>query len=170
MRIPKLEPLTLEQIEHLTPGAETDARIEQEFFGFAVVGKGKLHFFVDEDPGNPDLNTRSERGFSLFANDALKILEASPGWRAWQDDEGIRVQLTRIIGDGLTWINAVGRDPSFRVAICKAALLLCAYVREWEENQKQLDMAGAQTLEMAAEYAPASPENLITIKDKHEKA
>lgn len=166
MEIAKMPNLTPQQIEGLMAGPTIDATIENHFFGFVIYGRTSRTYLVDEHPDDPDVNTRSPRQFSTSPLEALKILEASPGWRAWHWEDGIHIQLTRTVGDGLTWINSVGIDSNFAKAICKAALLLCYFIREWEEKQRQIDLAGDVTLEMTAEYAPAAPENQIKIKDK----
>ena len=164
----EIEPMTLQEIEDLRPGLKTDAEIEQRFFGFLVYGLRDEYYLVDEHPDDPDVDTRDPWKFSSQPEEALKILEASPGWRAWHETEGLVIQLTRTVGDGLTWITGIGRDKLFEMAICKAALTLVACIKEWEARQATLDMAGDVTLEMTAEFEPAAPENLITIKDEGE--
>lgn len=152
----EIKPLSQQEIENLHAGPKTDAEIEQRYFGFAVYGWHGGHYLVDENPEDPETSTRSPRKFSRDTDEALKILEASPGWRAWHeaDARGVTIQLTRVVGDGVTWITGHGRDQSFVMAICKAAIYLAEMVKEWETRQAMLSMAGDTTLEMTPEREP----------------
>jgi len=141
----EIKPLTSQEIEDLRPGPKTDAAIEREFFEFVVYGTLGGHYLIDEKPDDPDANTRSPRMFSRRIEAALKILDACPGWRAWHDVDGINVHITKIIDDGATWVNSIGRDQTLIMAICKAALNLVLMERDWRESHEEKKNAPANS-------------------------
>jgi hypothetical protein len=124
--------MTPQQIEDLQPGRETDAAIEAQFFhyGVGLLEDGWIIWEADDKP------PRKPRKFSTDPAEALKIFDAAPGWRAWHDDGKINVQLIFRIRDGLTLIQGIGRDESFPLAVCKAALMLMCVLRDFKEKEK----------------------------------
>lgn len=127
--------MTPKQIENLKPGSETDAAIEKEFFGEEArsLDGDDVYFYVFQSNGN----RRLPRQFSTRIEEALKILEASPGWRAWHTPEGINVQL--IVKDperrdGVDFITGIGCDNSLALAVCKAALMIRYYIEKWKHD------------------------------------
>jgi hypothetical protein len=127
--------MTQQQIEDLKAGVETDAEIEHQFFGHTYYGyTPKTNIQIDEGEGKP---LRDPRPFSRGAHEALMILDAAPGWRAWHGEEGICVQLGLRIRDTIATVQGIGIDKSFPLAVCKAALMLIYVLRDFKAKEKE---------------------------------
>lgn len=137
--------MTPQKIEHLQAGRETDALIEEHFFGFKVIGKAGGHYHVVESPDSFEAPRDAYR-LSTNVMEALRILDRAPGWRMWQMMTGniykINVQLSARIEqpDGrVDIITGTGVDISMALAICKAALMLDYFIQEYRSKLKRME-------------------------------
>lgn len=126
--------MTPKEIEQLKADRFTDAAIEEEFFH--QVGH-RIH--LAEYRGEP---LRVSRKFSTDPTEALKILDAAPGWQMWYDDGKICVNLSFKIGGTSILVSGIGRDESFCLAICKAALMLMWQLRECRNVEDRFKSGG----------------------------
>ena len=158
--------MTPQEIENLTPGAEADAAVERHFFGYSIYKKADRDYFdVDEKPDDPSWPIRPARELSTSPDEALAILEAAPGWQIWHDMNLVCVKLGLRIMPSDVVICGVGRDVSFPMAICKAALLWVEAFNAWKaEQSKPLDHTSDQVIKLTAKWAnQATPQTAITL-------
>jgi|SRR5215475_604895 len=158
--------MTPNEIENLTAGPDTDGEVERQFFGHKIYKRhGRYYFDVDEDPENPTQPMRPARRLSTDPAEALKILDAAPGWQIWHDQNMVCVKLgLRIMPTDIV-ICGVGRDVSFPLAVCKAALLWVHAFNQWkEERSRPLDYTSDQVIKLTAKWAnQTTPETAVRL-------